>query len=239
MGFGTLFIGYFFILNFPYCEFTDAIAASLMLYGLYKLSGLNDWLRLSFFFTVGFAVLGVLELGLELYGMLFMPLASTHPVFAISALLRHLFVCMVTAFGMLGIKDVADEVGLSSLAEKAGRGAYVSIGIYSISILLESSSLASFIPARILATLYVFTVLATVTLVIFNLTCIYSAYMRICMPEDKDMEVGESRFEFVNTFRHHEEKKNREYAEYRIKKSLAKKEKKEKGKNNYERKKEQ
>lgn len=227
MGFGTLFIGYFFILNFPYCEFTDAIAASLMLYGLYKLSGLNDWLRLSFFFTVGFAVLGVLELGLELYGML-STVGSSLLVF-ILVLLRHAVICATTAFMMLGIRDVAREVGLKSLAEKSNRGAFVAIGVYLLNILLESTVLSAFVPGAVLAYLYVFTTLATLTLIVFNLTCIYSAYMRICMPEDRDMEEKASKLGFVNAFRKHEEEKSREYAEYRLEKIKKKQEKKDKG----------
>ena len=227
MGFGTLFIGYFFILNFPYCEFTDAIAASLMLYGLYKLSGLNDWLRLSFFFTAGFAVLGVLELGLELYGML-STVGSSLLVF-ILVLLRHAVICATTAFMMLGIRDVAREVGLKSLAEKSNRGAFVAIGVYLLNILLESTVLSAFVPGAVLAYLYVFTTLATLTLIVFNLTCIYSAYMRICMPEDRDMEEKASKLGFVNAFRKHEEEKSREYAEYRLEKIKKKQEKKDKG----------
>ena len=227
MGFGTLFIGYFFILNFPYCEFTDAIAASLMLYGLYKLSGLNDWLRLSFFFTAGFAVLGVLELGLELYGML-STVGSSLWVF-ILVLLRHAVICATTAFMMLGIRDVAREVGLKSLAEKSNRGAFVAIGVYLLNILLESTVLSAFVPGAVLAYLYVFTTLATLTLIVFNLTCIYSAYMRICMPEDRDMEEKASKLGFVNAFRKHEEEKSREYAEYRLEKIKKKQEKKDKG----------
>ena len=227
MGFGTLFIGYFFILNFPYCEFTDAIAASLMLYGLYKLSGLNDWLRLSFFFTAGFAVLGVLELGLELYEML-STVGSSLLVF-ILVLLRHAVICATTAFMMLGIRDVAREVGLKSLAEKSNRGAFVAIGVYLLNILLESTVLSAFVPGAVLAYLYVFTTLATLTLIVFNLTCIYSAYMRICMPEDRDMEEKASKLGFVNAFRKHEEEKSREYAEYRLEKIKKKQEKKDKG----------
>ena len=54
--------------------------------------------------------------------------------------------------------------------------------------------------------------------------------MRICMPEDKEMEEKESKFGFVNSFRRHEEEKQREYAEYRLEKMKKKMEKKSKRK---------
>ena len=68
MGFGTLFVGYFFILNFPYCAYTDALAALLMLYGLYKLSGINENFKRATYFTAVFALFGIAELFLELFG---------------------------------------------------------------------------------------------------------------------------------------------------------------------------
>ncbi len=228
MGFGTVFIGYFFLLNFPYCEFTDAVAAFALLYGLYKLSVINEWFRLSAFSAIAFAVFGVFELAVELFGM-FSPIQSTSLLFTVSVLVRHLIVAALTAFMMLGIRDVAKEVGLSSLSEKSARGAFVAIVVYALSILLESSLPALFIPGAVLAWLYVFTTLATLTLIAFNLTCIYSAYMRICMPDDKEMEEKQSKFEFVNAFRKHEEEKSREYAEYKLQKIRKKQEKKNNG----------
>ena len=41
MGFGTLFIGYFFLINISYFTYTDIIAGMIMLLGLYKLSSVN------------------------------------------------------------------------------------------------------------------------------------------------------------------------------------------------------
>ena len=41
MGFGTLFIGYFFLLNISNFTYTDIIAGMVVLLGLYKLSSVN------------------------------------------------------------------------------------------------------------------------------------------------------------------------------------------------------
>ena len=228
MGFGTLFIGYFFLLNFPYCEFTDAVAAIAMLYALYKLSGVNNSFRIASFCAIGFLAFGIFELSAELLSML-SPIGSTSVLFTISASVRHVIIALLTVFMMLGLRDVAEEVKLYALSEKSMRAVIVSICIYFLSVLLESSLLTLLIPAKVLAWLYVFTTLATLTLIVFNLTCIYSAYSRICMPDDKDMEEKESKIGVVNAFRKHEEEKSREYAEYRLEKIIKKQEKKKNG----------
>ena len=229
MGFGTLFIGYFFLLNFPYCEYTDAVSAVLMLYALYKLRGINDYFKYAFAASVAFALLGIFELSAELYGM-FSHIDRLSLLFTIITLSRQVIIGAATALMLLGIKDVADEVGLSALKEKSLRAFFVSMFVYLLNIFLESASLASFIPIKILATLYVFATLATLTVIAFNLTCIYSAYMRICMPEDKEMEDKESKIGFVRSFKKREEEKSREYAEYKLNKMQKKQEKKNKGK---------
>jgi hypothetical protein len=225
MGFGTLFVGYFFILNFPYCAYTDALAALLMLYGLYKLSGINENFKRATYFTAVFALFGIAELFLELSSMfeLFGAGAFTLTLFS---LLRHFILGLTTAFMMLGIRDVAKEVGLAALKVKCLRGAYVSVAIYALSLILESTAFVEFFDPRFLAYTYVFTTFATLTVTIFNLVCIYTAYMRICMPDEREMEEKESKFGFVNAFRRHEEEKVREYAEYRLEKMKKKAEKK-------------
>jgi hypothetical protein len=225
MGFGTLFVGYFFILNFPYAAYTDALAALLMLYGLYKLSVINENFKKSVYFTAVFALFGIAELFLELSSMFGLFAVSTS-VLTVFSLLRHFTVGLTTAFMMLGIRDVAKEVGLTSLKEKSMRGAYVSVAVYAVNLILESTAFVEFFDPRFLAYAYVFTTFATLTVTIFNLVCSYSAYMRICMPAEREMEEKESKFGFVNAFRRHEEEKQREYAEYRMEKMKKKAEKK-------------
>ena len=61
-------------------------------------------------------------------------------------------------------------------------------------------------------------IIATLALIGVNLSVVFSAYYRICMPEDQGVEFKEkkSKFGFVNAFRAHEEEKQREYAEYKL-----------------------
>ena len=59
MGFGTLFIGYFLLLNITFYEFTDVIAGVIILFGLYKLMGNSRYFKLPCYFSISFAIFGL------------------------------------------------------------------------------------------------------------------------------------------------------------------------------------
>lgn len=215
MGFGTLFIGYFLILNFAYYGFTDAIAAVIMLLGLYKLSGVNKEFRIAAILSSAFLALGCFELGCELYvsvfsGKLFPALTST------VAILRHTLIAATTVGMLAGIRTVAKEVGISALEKRALRLAYATPIVYVLLILLETPLPSLDFLARVAAFIALLTLLLSLALIIANLFTVYSAYMQICMPEDLEMEEKPSKFGLFNTMREHEEKKRQEYAEYRL-----------------------
>ena len=69
MGFGTLFIGYFLLLNVTYYTFTDIIAALVMAMGLYKLSSVNRQFKGAFFSSIALAAIGLVELVCQVYTM--------------------------------------------------------------------------------------------------------------------------------------------------------------------------
>ena len=70
MGFGTLFIGYFLLLNVTYYSFTDLVAALIMAVGLTKLSTVNRYFKYASFAALGFAAVGLVEFISELIRML-------------------------------------------------------------------------------------------------------------------------------------------------------------------------
>ena len=72
------------------------------------------------------------------------------------------------------------------------------------------------------------TLIGVFAVVCINLVTIYSAYMRICMPDDVDNDAVDkpSRFGFVNKYREHTAEKQREYAEYKLEKLKKKNSKK-------------
>lgn len=215
MGFGILFIGYFLVLNFPYCEFTDAVAAALIMYALYKLSYINRSFKLSYYASAAFVLLGIFELSVAAIDM-FSPIADGSMLILLPALIRHLTLAFLSFLMLMGMREVASEVGLTSLSKECNISAYASVAVYGFNIILESASLAEIVGARILAISYVFSVIMTLVITAVNLVRIYSCYMRICMPGDEDVSEKKSRLGFVNSFRRHEEEKQREYAEYKL-----------------------
>lgn len=225
MGFGILFIGFFLLLNIPYHSYTDAIAAVISLYALYKLSGVNTNFKRASFAAVGFSVFGILEF---LYSALivFIPTLSIPAVFTALSIVRYAVVCVLSVFTFLGMRDVANEVGLRVIAIKCERVIYMTYPIYALSVISEILSFFS-LPFTVMQYIAVVILVCNMALIIISLTVIYSCYMRICMPEDEDMPEKESKFKLVNAFRRHEEEKRREYAEYKLDK-LKKKQQKDK-----------
>ena len=227
MGFGLLFIGYFLVLNFAYPAFSDVIAAAVMLYAFYKLRGINRGFKAAFVMTGAFLLLGFFELitgALDMFFYVTLP----DPALTAVASLRHLLVLAVTVTMLTGIKDVAHEVELFTLETKAKSATVAAVLVYTLLIFLEAAAPA-FIPTNIMATLSVFALLASLALIAFDLTIIYGAYMRICMPDESlDYEPEESKFGFVNAFRRHQEERTREYVEYKLEKRKRKQEKKNK-----------
>ena len=232
MGFGTLFVGYFFILNFAYASFTDAIAGILMLYGLYKLSNVNKWFTISAYLSVGFTVLGVGELVIDV--MTSIAIFPSMPLInSIVAIVRVILISVLTAYMLLGMQAVSKEVGLSSLSEICKRLYVLTLPIYTINLALEVMGLFSLKEVATLLILSVISLVLNMTLTVLILIRIYDCYAKICMPEDKHPEEApkESRFEFVNKFRRHEENKRQEYADYKLdkfKKKMKKRKNKEK-----------
>ena len=215
MGFGILFIGYFLFLNIAAPGYTDAVGAVLMLWGLYKLSGINKNFRLATYAAAVLTLFGLGELGYEVYDMMAV-VAGGDAVRTWLAVLRHFILCITTMLMLLGMQQVSCEVKLARLGAKCGIAARATVAVYILNILLELSALGSFIDVRVLTALGVAALLMRFGTVIFNLTAIYGCYMRICMPGERDLPERESRFGFINAARRYQEKKQREYAEYRL-----------------------
>ena len=223
MGFGTLFCGYFLLLNFAYYAFTDAISAILMLYALYKLSRVNIGFRRAMYASLGFFTFGTVELLVKAAMMIFT--ITEPPLYtSIVGAIRYGVLLVLTYFILSGIREVASEVKLHVLSDKAARCMLLTLIIYSVNILLELIGIFEF-ASYVLNYFAVIMIVLTLTLLVINLTVIYSSYMRICMPGDEERGELPSRFGFINAFRRHEEEKQKEYAEYRLQKEKQKKEK--------------
>lgn len=228
MGFGTLFFGYFLLLNLTYFGYTDLIAALIMLMGLYKLMPINSKFKVAAISTAVFSVLGAAELFVNLFSI-FSPTFKEETILPYITPARYLLIAIITAYILFGITEVAKEVGIKPLYYKAKLYSKVALVAFLVAALFDLP-LFSFIPDKALAVILLFILLFLFCIEIVVLTIIHKAYARICMPEDLNYQ-GEkrSRFEFVNKFREHEAEKQKEYAEYKLskmKKQNAKRKKK-------------
>ena len=215
MGFGTLFIGVFLLLNLSFFGFTDLLAGTVMFMAIYKLRGINSYFKTAMIPTAIFSAVGMTEFIQEilyLFGGGFDEMiVYLHPI-------RFLLIGFAFVAIHYGIRDVAKEVDVKPTAKKA---AFCSIMSYPTFILCAAERTASLFfdeQPFPLVLAHAITLLALLVLLVITLITIYSAYMNICMPEDQNKEYVEkpSRFEFVNRFRKRQEDKSREYAEYRL-----------------------
>lgn len=227
MGFGTLFVGYFLLLNIAYFTYTDAIAAVIILLGLYKLRTVNKPFSAAMWVSLGFAVFGCAELVLEVCGT-FAYIPHEEAVYSAIATVRYGVLLALSYLTLTGMGAVAREVGLGKISDKAMRLRYAAAFIYTLDIILEASALSRIIDVKILVTLSVAAILATLIVTAAVLVEIYRCYMRIYMPGDEDMSPKRSKFKFIQDFREHEEQKQREYAEYKLSVQKKKQEKRKK-----------
>ena len=230
MGFGTLLFGYFLILNLNF-RFTDAVAAVIMLYALYKLSVVNRNFKLAAIGAAVFTAIGVYELvvvALEMFGVTAPELLNT-----VSVLVRYLTVGVTRTLLLLGMRDVSSFVGLLELSRKCSRLAFATVIVHAYYMLMELDVLGLILPAAALKVMILLALVSMFATVILNLTAIFGCYSKICMPESEKYDAQEkrSKFEFVNKFREHQDEKQREYAEYKLEKYKKKAEKAKQKKN--------
>lgn len=225
MGFGTLFFGYMLTLAVAYYSYTDAVCGVIILMAANKLSGVNRGFFYGMIASAVFTLFGVGELAVAVWDMLG-TVPGAEVVYSVLATVRYALMSVMTVTMLTGMCEVAREVGLGQLAWRCDKLRYAVIFVYLMSILLEASALGAFIDTKILVTLSVTVILATLIVNVTVLFQIYRCYMRICMPDDVDMKEKPSKIGFVEKFRRYEEERQREYAEYKLEKLKKKKEKK-------------
>ncbi len=223
MGFGTLFIGYFYLINISYYAYTDIIAGMVMLLGLYKLSTVNASFKRGAISAIVFSAFAFAELILtfiSLFGSfewldLIMPFISAA---------RFALIFALSYSALSGIRDVADEVDAPALC----RTAKTSVPLTFVFLIYAAFEFPFMSEAFGKATYYIYfaLLLSVVVFIISNLVTIYKAYMQICMPEDLKKSQKKSKHGFISNMYDTIEKKSGEYAQYKLNKRKNKKSKK-------------
>lgn len=225
MGFGTLFFGYFLLLDLPYQTLTNAIAAAIMLIALYKLAYLNLSFKRALYACSVFAVFSLFEAIIEVLGSVFFIKIDSTPLNTACYMLRNFLIGALSVFMLRGMSEVSEEVGLKRLSRKCDIYSKITLTAYVLNlcvppdlVIIFGGSYAVKYTAFVLS---VITTLFTLYVLVMNSINIYSCYSKICMPEDNSRSYEppkKSRFGFVNRFREHEQNKSREYAEYKLEK---------------------
>lgn len=213
MGFGTLFFGYFLLLNIVYFQFTDIICALVMLLGLYKLSSVSRYFKMPMYFAIPFSLFALVELifgSLSLFGA-----KDTELTVSILGIIRSVIVATLTVLILRAMHDIAKDLDVEKVPFKSRTMVVWTLLVYGMNILMQTTSISAFLPAEINAFLYLFVVVGTIVVVIANMSIIHSCYVYICMPEDlhpTPKEKKPSRFGFINEFRRRREEHRAEVA---------------------------
>ena len=221
MGFGTFLIGYFLLLDIAYYMLTDIISAAVMMLGLANLSRFNRGFKAAFSACGIFVLFALAEFGIGIYDMLFSQLDNAALISYI-AIARHLLICLITFTSFEGMRDVADEVGLSELAKKCRITSYVALPIYILAIIAETPALFTWASSYTAAVIGVISLIVTFVFVLVNLFTVYTCYAKICMPEDVDNEQkkksknNQGKESFFAAFKRQKEERAVEHAEFKL-----------------------
>ncbi len=208
MGFGILFLGYFLALpaisGFYY---TMVPAAILFAIACRKLARVNSPFWCGFCFTPPLFLAATAASVLRTIPATVWLAPYFETLTLLLWFLWHIFV-------LKGIAWVAEETGLKKLRFKAVRNTVFTYLIFIPAILLTFMGVfARILPSVPFITgMYIAIIVVGFILLLLNLLLIYSAYARICMPEDRDMPQKPSRFEFINRRRAEQDRREAENA---------------------------
>ena len=214
MGFGILFIGYFFLINPSYFQYTDIIGAAFMLLGLYKLSAFNRSFKRALMTEIPFFIFSAAELVLSLLEA-FVSKGDISRVISYTGVLRYSLLLILTVFILCGIKEIAEEVDAAALLKRASSSIPLSF-IFGVAAVLELPILSELdkTAGLIIGWIAFAVILAVVVYTLNVLIVIYRAYLEICMPSDAKRRSA-SGGGIMDKYFSHLEEKTKEYAEYK------------------------
>ncbi len=212
MGFGLLFIGYFLALPTASAFFYTLIPACVFFaVACRKLSRVNVPFIRAFYVSCALIPAALTACILRLIPAVVWIVPYFEAALLVGWIIWHLFV-------LTGIEWVAQETGLSKLRFKAFRNKVFTciylipaVGLTLLDVvspILPKDGQTPYIIAGLNIAVMVF----GLVVLLLNLLVIYTAYARICMPEDKDMPQKPSRFEFINRRRAEQDKREAENA---------------------------
>ncbi|MBQ8510519.1 MAG: hypothetical protein IJ493_11495 [Clostridia bacterium] len=203
MGFGLLFIGYFFFLNLPMRGIDilpDFVGCLLMLSALRSLTRhcpSNQGFARARTVTLGMGVLSLANLFTQIAGLS----ANVPDIFTrVLAICYSLVVLVWHIFLLMGIYELALAVDLPKLAGRTRRILTLTV-IYYVLQLLSSSGLLKLItgmtetPEMALSLINLALYLLGLVWLFCTAALIFTCYMRICLEGDEDMPEHEDLYD--------------------------------------------
>lgn len=213
MGFGLLFIGYFFLIFFPVSRLDilpnlAIVGCIIMLFGIRKLifyCADNKYFKWSQAALILLSAVSIASLGLDVASidgtLTDELLTSIAPaVNAVSALAIFAFTCLL----FIGVYKLSLEVELPKLAKRTA----LMLSVSAVYTLMEVCTLVwSLMSARgvnipegaveILAYISFFALILSYVTFFTNLSVTFSCYSRICLEGDEDMPYREDTFDKI------------------------------------------
>ena len=193
MGFGILFIGYFFTfigaLAIPISKFTYVLGAGIILYSLKKLISENKMFLTSAILTGALEILSITILILEFF-------APSSEVKSTLASIQMVSFSLLNLFLLSSIFIIARQVGALKIQSKA----VVNLVISLISFVLLSISVFA-IGTSFGARCFYVSYFASIIYSVFSLIIIFNCYASICYEGDENMEnqsTGVKTLDFLN-----------------------------------------
>ncbi len=184
MGFATLFIGYFLLLNISHYGLTDIIASLIMLLALSKLSWINKDLKNTFYVNFGFIFVSFFGFILEMLRFLSIEIDILS---SIIGALRGACIFILTLSLLKGILSLSEEIGTSDITVRTKRN-LILLPICYIPLIILELPVWSFLPSDAISVISFIGVIVTVlhvVMLVLNIMLLYTCYMRICMPEER------------------------------------------------------
>lgn len=194
MGFGIMFLGYFFMYIgaiTPLSAYTSIVGSAIILFSLKELIYQN---KLFFASAVNAAAL-VLTSCATVFVDLLMSDAGT--IYDVLFYARQALIITLNILLMLAIFTIARSVKLSKIQTKAVL-ALVFVGIYIISTVLFNTAFTDNELAQ--SRLYVIIIICQFIYSLTGLITVFNSYMRICYEDDKNMDkkTGNGAMDFLN-----------------------------------------
>lgn len=200
MGFGLLFIGYIFTLDYSLQNVTfdllpDIIGYLIMFSAMCKLAPYNKGFGYAKLLLLPLIALGGVTVTFEVAGIMgYTPGSVILDIVNMCGMLSKFFMFAYTVALTVGIRDIARETDLKKVSFRAIRNMAVAVFYYLAYIAVDLLPISGAEAQSVHLIVYAFGVIV----ITLNLILIFSCYMRICLEGDEDMPAKPSRFALIN-----------------------------------------